>query len=199
MAEKKEEKKQLIPIVPKEELVKIPKKKEEQKTTTKHITRPITPITKIPKMAMVPAEKMKIAPTAKKIPTGPKPVIPTEDDCCAKVCTILNDAISDLDQGLVIRKEDLALQEMFLTTVKHRRRETVKIPSAVTISQMPGPVQLKERERRESGLKLRIGGRELKREIKVLERRLSTLKDFRYDLKEKGSCKCIADIPITPI
>ena len=67
-----------------------------------------------------PTEVVPIEP--KKMPTGPRPIIPTEDTCCAGVCTQLNGEISDLTQLLTLREEDIKYITYGASRAKVRRQ-----------------------------------------------------------------------------
>lgn len=106
---------------------------------------------KIPKLELL--EEEEVIPTKiKAVPKGVRPVIPTHDGCCIKVCTILNKEVETIEQALKIREEELKAISYGVARVKTRRQ------------------------------------------IAVLTTKISSLKDLRFTLKEKGSCACIEEV-----
>lgn len=69
----------------------------------------------------------KVVPEIKRLgkePVGAKPIIPTEDDCCAGVCTLLNNEVNTIDQVINIRKEELKFMYAGESKLKTRRQIT---------------------------------------------------------------------------
>lgn len=184
-----------LEVVPEKEVVVPPKKKEAEKKAPppKPSIKP-----KLEAIKIVPEKEIKPA-IAKITPTGPKPVIPKEDTCCAKVCTILNNTIHGMEQALEIREEERALQELYIGREKEEEKELVTIlPPGIGPGVFGAKPEVVERPIRGKRRKLIIGGAVTAKQIKVIKTKLSTLKDFRFDLKNKDSCKCIEEIELVP-
>lgn len=186
-----------IPLVPEKEVVVPKKKKEEEKKVPSPPPPKLKP--KLEAIKIVPEKEIKLVPV-KITPTGPRPVIPTEDTCCQKVCTILNNTIHGLEQALEIREEEKALQELYIGREKEEEKELVTIlPPGIGPAVFGEKPEVIERPVRGKRRKLIIGGAVAAKQIKVIKTKLSVLKDFRYDLKNKDSCKCIEEIELIPI
>lgn len=177
-SEKVTKEKQLIPIIPSEQV-----KKEGKPAPI-----PIIPVTGVTEFMV----------RAKRAPTGVKPIIPTGDTCCTKVCTIINNRVKRMEDDLRLREDELsAITEGLLF-------ETVKIT-------VPKKGEIKKGEIRKPGKKIETEEIEkerrisvaysqsrlkLKKQVHALTNQLSALKDIRYEMLEKDSCKCIEEVKL---
>lgn len=159
-----------IPIIPASQM-----KKEE-------------PIRKPGIMPVIPATGVEeFAVKIRRTPTGPRPVIPTGDTCCTKVCTLINNRIKYMEDELLLRKAELAsvTEGLLLET----REVTRKVPGKLRgqIKETPGKAEQRiSVTYSQSRLKL-------KKQAFAITNRLSALNDIRYEMLEKGSCKCIEE------
>lgn len=160
----------LIPIIPASEM-----KKEE-------------PVTKPAPMRVIPATGVKeFVVKTRRTPTGPKPVIPTGDTCCAKVCTVINGRVKYMEDELLLRKAELAsaTEGLLLET----REVTRKVPGKLKgqFKEVTGKVEQRVSvSYSQSRLKL-------KKQVYAITNQLTALNDIRYEMVEKGSCKCIEE------
>lgn len=104
-------------------------------------------------MLKILSEEEVIPITVKRGPTGVRPIIPTGDTCCSKVCTIINEEIDSIEQAIGLRQEQFKISAY-------------------------GAGRLKT-----------------KRQISALTNKVTALKDMRFAMREKDSCKCIEDVP----
>lgn len=160
----------LIPIISPEQM-----KKEE-------------PVSKPGAMHVIPATGVKeFAVKIRRTPTGPKPVIPTGDTCCTKVCTLLNGRIKYIEDELLLRKAELAsvTEGLLLET----REVTRKVPGKLRgqVKEVPGKAEQRISVTY-SQSRLR-----LKKQAFAITNQLTALNDMRYELLKKGSCKCIEE------
>jgi hypothetical protein len=160
----------LIPIIPPEQM-----KKEE-------------PANKPSGMRVIPATGVKeFAVKIRRTPTGPKPVIPTGDTCCTKVCTIINDKVKYMEDELLLRKAELAsvTEGLLLET----REVTRKVPGKLRgqIKDVPGKAEQR------ISVTYSQSRMKLKKQAFAITNQLAALNDIRYEMLEKGSCKCIEE------
>jgi len=160
----------LIPIIPESQI-----KKEG-------------PVGKQGVMRVIPAAGVEEFTTKiRRTPTGPRPVIPTGDTCCTKVCTLVNNKIKYLEDELLLRKAELAsvTEGLLLET----REVTRKVPGKLRgqIKEIPGKAEQRiSVTYSQSRLKL-------KKQAFAITNQLSSLNDIRHEMLEKGSCKCIEE------
>lgn len=158
----------MIPIIPSTEM-----KKEEQ-------------VKKSGVMRVIPATGVQEFPAKiKKAYTGPKPVIPTGDTCCTKVCTIINSRIKYMEDELLLRKAELAsvTEGLLLET----RDVTKKVPG-----KFRGQViEKKETVEKRVSIAYSQSRLKLKKQAFAIINQLASLNDLRYEMLEKDSCKCI--------
>jgi hypothetical protein len=160
----------LIPIIPPEQM-----KKDE-------------PVSKLGGMHVIPATGVKeFAVKIRRTPTGPKPVIPTGDTCCTKVCTIINNKVKYMEDELLLRKAELAsvTEGLLLET----REVTRKIPGKLRgqIKEIPGKAEQR------ISVTYSQSRMKLKKQAFAITNQLAALNDIRYEMLEKGSCKCIEE------
>jgi hypothetical protein len=165
-----------IPIIPSEQV-----KRESGKT----VPIPIIPVTGVTEFIV----------RAKKIPTGVKPVIPTGDTCCTKVCTIINNRVKRMEDDLRLREDELSSikEGLLLETIKITVPKKGELKKGET--KKPGKIETEqiEKERRVS-VAYSQSRLKLKKQVHALTNQLSALKDIRYEMVEKGSCKCIEEV-----
>ena len=128
-------------------------------------------------------------------PIGPRPVIPTGDTCCTKVCTIINDKVRYLENELRFREEQLStIQEgLLLETVKVVKPKKGELERIKKTGSKKVETEEVEQERRVS-VAYSQSRLSLKKQIHAITNQLSSLKDARYEMVEKGSCKCIEEV-----
>ena len=167
----------LIPIIPAEQV-----KKE-----TKPLLVPI-----IPKGSVT-----EFATKTRRQPTGVKPVIPTGDTCCTKVCTIINNKVKNMENELRFREDELsAIKEgLLIETVKVTVPKKGELERAKKVGSKKVETEEVERERRVS-VAYSQSRLSLKKQIDAITNQLSALKDIRFDMVEKSSCKCIEEVKI---
>lgn len=124
----------------------------------------------------------------KRAPTGVKPVIPTGDTCCTNVCRIVNSRVKFMEDELLLREAELSsvTEGLLLET----REITKKVPGKLRgqVKETTGKVEQRiSVTYSQSRLKL-------KKQVHALTNQLSALKDIRYEMLEKGSCKCIEEV-----
>lgn len=123
----------------------------------------------------------------RRTPTGPKPVIPTGDTCCTKVCTLLNNRIRYMEDELLLRKAELAsvTEGLLLET----REVTRKVPGKLRgqVKEVTGKAEQRVSVTySQSRLKL-------KKQAFAITNQLTALNGIRHEMLEKGSCKCIEE------
>ncbi len=158
----------LIPIIPESQI-----KKEG-------------PVGKQGVMRVIPAAGVEEFTTKiRRTPTGPRPVIPTGDTCCTKVCTLVNNKIKYLEDELLLRKAELAsvTEGLLLET----REVTRKVPG-----KLRGQIEeVKGKAEQRISVTYSQSRLKLKKQAFAITNQLSSLNDIRYEMLEKGSCKCI--------
>lgn len=125
---------------------------------------------------------------AKRTPTGVKPVIPTGDTCCSNVCRVINNRVKFMEDELLLREAELAsvTEGLLLET----REVTRKVPG-----KMKGQVKEKtEKVEQRISVTYSQSRLRLKKQVHALTNQLSALKDIRYEMLDKGSCKCIETV-----
>ncbi len=173
----KKEEKPLIPLVPASQI-----KKEGGKSPI----IPIIPATGVTEF-MIKHKRMR---------TGAKPVIPTGDTCCTNVCTIINKKVKSMEDDLMLREDELAsiTEGLLLETVKIVVPKKGEIVKGHPIK--PGKkieTEEVEKERRIS-VAYSQSRLKLKKQVFAIRNQLSALSDLRYEMLEKGSCKCIEEV-----
>lgn len=97
------------------------RKEIEIKKDTAKKEAPIRKFTRIPLI-----EEEEVIPTKiKAVPKGVRPVIPTHDGCCMKVCTVLNKEVDAIEQALKIRAEELKVVVYGAARIRTRRQIAV--------------------------------------------------------------------------
>jgi len=125
---------------------------------------------------------------ARRIPTGVKPIIPTGDTCCTNVCRIINGRVKYMEDELLLREAELAsvTEGLLLET----REVTKKVPGKMR-GQFKEKVEKVEQRISVTYSQSRL---KLKKQVHALTNQLSALKDIRYEMVDKGSCKCIETV-----
>jgi len=146
------------------------------------------------RIKIIPVDTVVEYPSRKKRPLGPVPVIPTTDDCCASVCTILNSNISRLEKILELRAEELGIAEIDI--VAGAKIEPIVVyPPGLRAELLDRQPEVIVREvRTPPAIATRTARKKIRRQIGTVTNQLTSLKDLRFNLREKGSCKCIEDI-----
>ncbi len=186
----------LIPIVPSSQ---VQEKKGPIETRT---TMPTVPVGRkdisIPIVSSKEVTEFRVR--TKRVPTGAKPVIPTGDTCCTQVCTIINNKVKELEDDIRFRQEELdSIKEgLVLEKVK------IIVPKKGEIEKKGAKKGAKiETEEIEKERKFSVSYSEsraaLKRQQFALIHQLSALKNIRYDMLEKDSCKCIEKVKFAEI
>ena len=124
----------------------------------------------------------------KRTPTGVRPVIPTGDTCCTNVCKVINNRVKFMEDELLLREAELSsvTEGLLLET----REVTKKIPG-----KMKGQFKEKtEQVEQRVSVTYSQSRLRLKKQVHALTNQLSALKDIRYEMVEKGSCKCIEEV-----
>ncbi len=164
-------------------------KKKKDTITGKMVSMPIIPGSEVKEFRI----------KARKIPVGAKPVIPIGDTCCTKVCTIINDKVKSLEDEVRLRQEELdAIREgLVLEKVK------ILVPKKGELKRVGAKGGKVETEEIEKEKRIMVSYSEsrakLKRQQFSLIHQLSALKNMRYDMLEKGSCKCIEEVKFANI
>jgi hypothetical protein len=128
-------------------------------------------------------------------PTGPRPVIPTGNTCCTRVCTIINGNIEQLENDLKSREEQFSTMRegYFLERVMVVKPKKGELEAAKKAGRKKVETEEVEEERRVS-IEYSQGRYKLKKQIEAITNQLTSLKDFRVSMRDKGHCKCIEDI-----
>lgn len=124
----------------------------------------------------------------KRAPTGVKPIIPTGDTCCTNVCKVINSRVKYMEDELLLREAELesVTEGLLLET----REVTKKVPGKMKgqVKETTGKIEQRiSVTYSQSRLKL-------KKQVHALTNQLSALKDIRYEMLDKGSCKCIETV-----
>lgn len=129
----------------------------------------------------------------KKIPSGVRPVIPTGDTCCTNVCTIINNKVKHMENELRLREAELAsiTEGLLIETKEVTKKVPVKVKGKIVKGQIEEVPATAERRVSVSYSQSRLA---LKRQAFALTNQLSALKDIRYEMLGKGSCKCIEEV-----
>lgn len=190
----------IIPTIPKEQ---VDEKKSSKKAGISIPTVPASAVTEKGKGLAIPTisgEKVtEFKVRTKRVPTGAKAVIPTGDTCCTKVCTILNERIQYLADEIGLRQEELdsmgeghVLETLKVVVakkgeIKRVREKGGKIATEIVDDDIKFTVLQAETRRK------------LKRQHYALVHQLSGLKNLRYEMLEKGSCKCVEQVKFANI
>ncbi len=181
-----------IPIIPSDRL-----KKEDDKLSIPLISP--GQVKKVGKTTMIPiipkSSVTEFATKHRRVPTGVKPVIPTGDTCCTKVCTIINSKVKSMENELRFREDELSSikEGLLLETVKITVPKKGELEKSKKLGHKKIETEEVERERRVS-VAYSQSRLSLKRQIDAITNQLSALKDMRFDMVEKGSCKCIEEV-----
>ncbi len=163
----------VIPIIPASEM-----KKEKE-------------VSRIPIIPAAGVKEFRIK--EKKVPTGVRPVIPIGDTCCTKVCKIINDKVEYMENELRLREAELAsiTEGLLIETKEVTKRVPVKVKGKIVKGRFEEIPATAEKRVSVSYSQSRLA---LKRQTFALTNQLSTLKDMRYEMLKKGSCKCIEEV-----
>lgn len=162
---------------------------ESAKTSSKSSSK-LSSIKILPKGAVV-----ELPSKVSRGPTGPRSVIPTGDTCCTKACTIINRKVEFLKNELRLREEEfsyvregmLAGTRKVVVPKKGELEKSKKFPSR--------KVETEEIEQEiRYGVEFGESRRRLRRQINSITDQLTSLQDLRYEMVEKGSCKCIEEV-----
>lgn len=183
--------------------IPIIKPNQEKKEVSKLMSIPIIAPSQIKKesgksspMQLIPKTGVTEYPMkTRKGPAGARPVIPTGDTCCTRVCTVINGKVKYLENELRFREDQLSTikEGLLLETVKVVVPKKGEMERTKKIGSKKVETEEVEKERRVS-VAYSQSRLSLKRQIDAITNQLSALKDMRYDMVEKGSCKCIEEV-----
>ena len=130
---------------------------------------------------------------AKRMPTGVKPVVPTGDTCCTNVCTIINRRVKYMEDELLLREAELAsvTEGVLLETRDITRKVPVKMKGKIIKGKFE---EISAKVEQRVSITYSHSRLKLKKQVHALVNQLSSLKDVRYEMVEKGSCKCIEEV-----
>ena len=177
-----------LAIIPPEQVQEGPRKKssipiipegEAKKQASKSV-----PLPTIPKAGVEEFKERE-----KRGPAGAKSIIPTGDPCCANVCRTINNKIDQIESELRFEEAQLATISGTLSSIPETREVIKQVPLIVKGKEVKvgGKPVTVEKTMSISSAK---SGLSLKRRVRGLTDQLSSLKDIRYEMIEKGSCKC---------
>ena len=128
----------------------------------------------------------------KRGPAGAKSVIPTGDPCCANVCRTINNKIDQIENELRFEEAQLATIAVTLSSIPETREVVTQVPLIVKGKEVKigGRPVTTEKTMTISAAK---SGLSLKRRVRGLTDQISSLKDIRYEMIEKGSCRCVEE------
>ncbi len=189
----------LIPIIPSEQ---VKAKKIVTEINDKTPTVPSVPTIK--KDLMIPIisgkEVTELRVRTKKVPTGARPVIPTGDTCCTQVCTIINNKVKSIEEDIRLRQEELDAIKEGLVLEKVKILVPKKGEMEKKGAKKGAKIQTEEVEKeRKFSVSYSESRAALKRQQFSLIHQLSALKNIRYDMLQKGSCKCIEEVKFAEI